>query len=137
MIRTADGEFRTEADFTSAALRAVCSIPLVMAWRVNSGRRGGISFGGIRGAPDLQGIVGNNGQFWACELKMPKGMVSPDQESWMALAAKRGALVWVARTLDEVVTPLLRELREGDDRRSADAREMPHQLLLYRVKHPC
>ena len=99
--------FRSEAEFGRVALAELKKLPGVMAWRVNSGRRGGVSFGGIIGAPDIQGIVGGHGRFFAVELKTMRGRTTPEQDAWHARAIERGGLVWVARTLDEVIRPLV------------------------------
>jgi hypothetical protein len=104
-------QFRTESEFTSAALKEVRKIPQVFVWRQNSGQRGGVRFGGEKGAPDLMGIIGRNGLFWACELKQVGEETTPDQDEWHRKAIERGAKVWVAYTLDEVIRPLMEELR--------------------------
>jgi len=104
-------EFRTERDFTSAALKEVRKLPGVFVWRQNSGQRGGVRFGGEKGAPDLMGIVGKRGLFFGCELKQPGETTSLEQDAWHRLAIERGAMVWVATTLDEVLRPLVEALR--------------------------
>lgn len=106
-----DNGFKSESDFTSAALKEARKLPGVFVWRQNSGQRGGVRFGGEKGAPDLMGIVGKRGLFFGVELKQPGETTSLDQDAWHRLAIERGGMIWVATTLDEVVRPLVEALR--------------------------
>lgn len=75
-----------------------------------------MSFGGIIGAPDIMGVVGVHGRFFAIELKMPGKNTTADQDAWHAAAIERGAMVWVATNLSEVVRPLVEYLASGSSK---------------------
>lgn len=99
-----------ESDLMREAIREMKKIPMVMLWRCNAGRRAGIRFGEV-GMPDVCGIVGKRGRFFGCEFKTDKGDTTPEQDEWHRKAVERGALIYVARTIEEAVRPLMEELR--------------------------
>ena len=78
----------------------------VMAWRNNSGgivkEKRFIRFGEV-GSPDILGCLGYTGRLLAIECKVGRNKLSEAQESWLARAEQRGALVIVARSVDDLV----------------------------------
>lgn len=93
----------------------------VMAWLTNHGfwfRR--VPVQGVRGSkgarmknpmagmPDLIGLL-PGGRLFAIELKTAEGTLSPIQEKTIAELEAKGALVIIARNLDDVSSLLLRQ----------------------------
>lgn len=54
----------------------------------------------MTGFPDICGLT-PTGQFWAMELKTPKGRVSIQQDYWMRKLRRSGAIVAVIRSVGE------------------------------------
>lgn len=106
-------ESETEIMF---AIRAALGQRGAALWRNNVGfdRERRVHYGLGLGSPDLVGIqtvtvtpehLGQRlGVFLGVEVKTPKGRVSDDQKRWHAVAAERGALVVVARSVDEALS---------------------------------
>lgn len=82
----------------------------IMAWRNNSGA---IKVGdrfirmGQKGMPDIIGVL-QGGRMLAIEVKTAIGRVSPEQEEMLLRLKNAGALAFVARSLDDVISNLLR-----------------------------
>jgi hypothetical protein len=84
-------------------------------WRANTGA---VRFGkdfvkfGLRGAPDLQGILAPTGRFIGIECKRELGgELSVFQERWAENCRRHGGLYIVARSVDDVVNGLGRPLQ--------------------------
>ena len=73
-------------------------------WRNNTGATktegGGFVRFGAPGSPDILGII-QGGRMVALEVKTAKGKTSPGQDEWLAEAGKLGAIVGVARSIDD------------------------------------
>ena len=55
------------------------------------------------GSADLIGCCVPSGRFLGLEVKTATGRLSEDQRRWLAVWAKRGALVGVVRSVDEAL----------------------------------
>lgn len=84
----------------------------LMAWRQNTGRRGGITFG-LKGTPDILGVL-KPGRAFAIECKTAKGKLSADQEAWRAMFEAAGGLYAVARSAQEAVDAVRAWLAEKE-----------------------
>lgn len=76
----------------------------VFCWRNNSGGtkiNGRFMRFGMAGSPDIIGIV--NGRFFAVETKAPGGKLSDSQREWHARAAVAGCVVFVVRSIEELM----------------------------------
>jgi hypothetical protein len=76
----------------------------IFAWRQNSGRRGGVSYG-LLGSPDIIGMT-KQGRFLGIEVKADKGVLSDSQKHFMEQCQASGGLYIVARSLDDVLGKL-------------------------------
>ena len=74
------------------------------AWRSNTGRRGGVSYGKV-GSADILGIL-PDGRFLAIEVKGPGGKASIDQLQFLGDIAKNGGVAFVAFSVDDVARHL-------------------------------
>jgi hypothetical protein len=90
----------TEAELTHAIIAALNQIPGVWVWRMNTGRRGGVSFG-LKGQADITGVV--RGQRVELEVKLPKGRVEPHQVAFLERMKLLGAIAGVVRSLDDAL----------------------------------
>ncbi len=70
------------------------------AWRENSGRRAGVSFG-FKGKPDIGGHHRRTGQalYWECKHEDTKRRITQEQWEFMLLAHKDGCHVRVFTNL--------------------------------------
>jgi len=59
----------------------------------------------MKGHPDIAFVL-PNGRYGAIEVKSEKGKLSPEQKIWIEQLTKNGALVIVARSLDDVIKPI-------------------------------
>lgn len=71
----------------------------VFAYRQNTGRRGGVSYG-KKGAPDIVAVIG--GRYVGIEVKAPDGVVSPDQFLFAEQLEKAGGLYLIARDFVQI-----------------------------------
>lgn len=94
----------TETDVQREILEAVQAAG-VFAWRNNTGRRGGVSYG-LKGSADIIGVL-PDGRFLAIEVKGPKTPVRQEQWDFLDKVADNGGLAMVARSVDDVVETLL------------------------------
>ena len=96
-----------ESDLYVPALDA-CRFLGAWAFRVNAGVFGARHIRSVPvGTPDILGCL--RGRLFGIELKAPKGKLSEGQVSWHAQAQRAGALIVMARSVDDVV----KGLREG------------------------
>ena len=72
----------------------------VMAWRMNTGRRGGVVFG-FAGLADILGIM-PDGRMVAIECKTKAGKLTDDQREFLASVQYRGGVAGVARGIEDV-----------------------------------
>jgi hypothetical protein len=72
----------------------------VFAWRNQTWRRGGVSFGKI-GSSDIIGQL-DDGRWLAIEVKAQGCEPSQDQLVFLAEIAKRGGVAFVARGIEDV-----------------------------------
>lgn len=106
----------SEQDLVRSVL-TLLSLHGIPSWRANSG--GGLrpnGRGGMRpvqanppGTPDVLAILPPAGRLAGIELKSRKGRLRESQVAWQATARRAGALIIVARSLNEVVLALRAE----------------------------
>jgi len=70
----------------------------VMAWRNNTGRRGGVQFG-AKGSPDILGVL-PGGRALGIEVKKPGEKATPDQLAWGKRMLGMGGAWCVAVSLE-------------------------------------
>ena len=99
-----------------AAIKKALALQGTPVWRnaVGFDRATKVHYGIGLGSPDLVGIlpvtitpehVGQRlGVFLGVEVKTPVGRLSTVQRQWHAVARERGALIVVARSVDEALT---------------------------------
>jgi hypothetical protein len=87
------------------------SEPKVFFWHTpNEGKRGWVNAAALKamgmtaGVPDL--LILKAGQLYALELKAPSGRLMPSQRGVMERMMECGALVAVARSIDEALVTL-------------------------------
>ena len=73
----------------------------IFAWRNNSGKRGGVSYG-LLGSPDIIGMT-KGGRFFGIEVKSATGKMSESQKHFAAQCMLSGGLYILARSLDDVL----------------------------------
>lgn len=54
------------------------------------------------GVPDILGYL-HDGTFLGIEVKTPEGRISPEQREFMERAKSKGCMVFVARSIDDVI----------------------------------
>jgi hypothetical protein len=85
----------------------------VRAWRNNTGAfkdpTGRLVRYGLPGSPDIIGII-RGGRFLGIEVKTAKGKASDLQRSFSTMATGLGAVVFLARSVDEAMGKLTAEL---------------------------
>ena len=59
-----------------------------------------MAFGQVAGVPDILGVF--EGRFVGIEVKTPIGKVSPNQKIFMEKAKANGAVVFIARSIEDV-----------------------------------
>lgn len=78
----------------------------VIAYRVNSGavrtQNGGFFRGAPAGHPDIVAILPPAGRLWYIEVKTATGKLSDHQRAFIERAEQAGALVTIARSIDDV-----------------------------------
>ena len=62
--------------------------------------------GGSRGIPDIMGIL-PGGRALCIEVKAPGGRATPAQARYLAAARDQGAVVFIATSVDDVITGLV------------------------------
>jgi hypothetical protein len=58
----------------------------------------------VPGRPDIEGILRPSGKWFGIEVKTPAGVVSQKQKDFIARIQNAGGLIFVARSLDGVVS---------------------------------
>ena len=58
---------------------------------------------GIKGVPDIIGIHRDTGKFIGIEVKVGKDRLSADQKTFIESSTSKGAIVIVAKCLDDVI----------------------------------
>ncbi len=105
-----------ETDLVRACLELL-QLRGVLAWRNNNAgvrrtdRRAGRefwTFAGVRGAPDILGVLPPRGTLLACEVKLPGGKVRPEQAIFLEEVGRRGGLALVVRDVRELDEALRR-----------------------------
>lgn len=92
----------TEAELTREIIKALNMIPGVWCWRMNTGRRGGVSFG-LKGQSDITGVL-LGGTRLELEVKKPKNnRFEPEQPAFIQRMKAHGALVGVVHSVDEAI----------------------------------
>ena len=99
----------SESALVQEILRVVGSRPDVRLWRsqplVARGPSGRVIRALPNGHPDLMGCIASGplpGRMLAIECKAPTGRVSPSQEKFLNMLMLMGALVVVARSVEDV-----------------------------------
>ena len=85
----------------------------LFVWRQNTGKtqmRGQWVQFGLPGQADITGIL-PNGRRIEVELKSDFGRLSPEQRAFGARISESGGLYIAARTLDEVLVPVLEAIK--------------------------
>lgn len=104
----------TESAVLSMIMRALKVHPKVAHfWRQNTGAmaigegkaRRFVRFG-AKGQPDIQGYLTGTGRAMYIEVKKPSGKVAPEQQEFIDLANKHGAIAFVARSVSDVFNVL-------------------------------
>lgn len=72
----------------------------VFAWRNNTGRRGGVSYG-FKGSPDIIGVM-RGGRACFIEVKTATGKQSAEQVEFQRRIQELGGLYVLARNVDDV-----------------------------------
>lgn len=62
-----------------------------------------VTWGLCVGSSDLIGIVAPRGRFLAIEVKSAKGVLSEEQEQWIAIVERFGGVAGPARSVDEAM----------------------------------
>lgn len=109
-----------ERDVLHAVLRALGSMPGVIAWRNSVGvamhaAGAPVRYGvGGRGAPDVLCEIETMGGWLAVwfEIKSAAGRLSAVQRAWHAAALRSGRHVYVVRSADDAVR-IVREFQSG------------------------
>lgn len=88
-------------------------------WRNNTGATrteagGFVRFGAV-GSPDILGVLSPEGRLVAIEVKTAKGKTSPAQDAWLLEAKNLGAVVGVARSLDDAFRLVEQALTESKE----------------------
>jgi hypothetical protein len=73
----------------------------IEAWRNNTGRRGGVSYG-KKGLPDIIGYL-PDGRFLGIEVKSKNGKISKEQNEFIQRAKESSALCFVANDVVDVI----------------------------------
>lgn len=103
---------KPETKIMHAVHHAVNASGLAIVWRNDVGKaevvREGLvvqhlTYGLGVGSADLIGCLVPSGKFLGLEIKTATGRLSEDQRLWLAVMAKRGALVGVVRSVDEAL----------------------------------
>ena len=84
----------TEKDIVQSILRYLRAVPECFAWKTHGGMYG------TAGIPDIIACV--RGRFFAFEVKMPIGKVTPLQEATIQKILASGGTAAVVRSVDEV-----------------------------------
>jgi hypothetical protein len=63
----------------------------------------------VKGVPDILGIL-PGGVFLACEVKVGKDRLSPEQQAFIDNANRQGGLALVARCLDDLIAAVEKAL---------------------------
>lgn len=79
----------------------------IMSWRNNAAHVAGRTFRGLRGVPDIIGIL-PDGKFLGVECKTESGKQSADQIDFQARCTVNGGLYILAKSALEVITTLVR-----------------------------
>ena len=99
---------------TQAAILQYLSLCGIFAWRQNTlptpivrsrnGVRAVLGFRptSVRGVPDILGVL-SGGRLLAIEVKSPKGKLSEQQSEFLRVLGERGALAFVARSVQDVI----------------------------------
>jgi len=106
---------KTSSDLTAACLRLLdlCGI---LSWRSNNvpvydGKRGCYrTFHGLKGVPDILGILPVGGTFLGVEVKAGKDRLSADQKAFRERCEALGGYFVVVRDVDDLAA-FLRELK--------------------------
>lgn len=91
----------SETKIVQQILSALKQIPGVIAWRNNTGFRGGVSFG-IKGSADIIGVL-PGGRALFIEVKTNSGKLHAHQERWLSSVERCGAAVLVARSAKDAI----------------------------------
>ena len=97
----------TESQVMHDIRLALAREPDVTLWRNNTGALRSadgrlIQYGLCVGSSDLIGI-GPGGRFLAIEVKGPRGVVSDEQERFIALVRRRGGIAGVASSVEDAM----------------------------------
>lgn len=97
-----------ESDLLAFTLQSL-QLAGIVHWRVNNApglfnRGGKVMFkkSPLKGFPDVGGIM-PNGRFFAIELKVPKGKLSPEQEKWITQINHTGGMAVVLRDPESIL----------------------------------
>lgn len=100
-----------ESDIQAVILDYLASLPRAKFWKNKTTGTYDPKIGGFRkmhgrhnsrGSPDILGTI--DGKFIGIEVKKPSGIVSTDQQDFINHLNKVGAIAFVARSLDDVIS---------------------------------
>ena len=89
----------SENEIQKVILEYLNALPNCVAWRNNTGSRGGVRYGLCKGSSDIIGCY--QGTFLAVEVK-DKGKPTEDQLEFLTKVIRNGGIGLVARSVDEV-----------------------------------
>ena len=99
---------KTPESYVQSACLEYLAVRGIFAWRNNSGAIKGPSGHLVRfgqpGSPDILGII--KGRALCIECKASDGRLRPDQRLWLEQAREAGAIVIVARSVEDVIAGL-------------------------------
>lgn len=100
----------SEIDLTHKIIKTLNSIPGVMVWRRNVGRRGGVQFG-KKGMADIEGVA-RGGRRIEIEVKLESDL-SAEQTQWLDQMARMGAITGVVYSIWDAVEIIEKALKRG------------------------
>lgn len=95
---------RPESEVLASCLELLAALR-IPHWRNNTGGlkiEGRYVAFGVKGAPDVLGILPPSGRLLCCETKSRTGKVTKDQAAWLERAEEAGALCVVCRSIDDL-----------------------------------
>jgi hypothetical protein len=57
----------------------------------------------VNGRPDIEGVLHGSGRYFGIEVKTATGVVSESQKEFMMRISSLGGIIFVARSLDDVI----------------------------------
>ena len=80
----------------------------IKAWRSNNIAVKGRKFIGLKGVPDILGVLPPHGTMLAIEVKTEKGIQSDEQREFQAMCVENGAVYILARSIQDVIDVVMK-----------------------------